>query len=70
MASSSSKQETSMQIATEEWRWEKPQEGGVGVELCFQKHLFLTFWRTVPRFRVWSSSESECVQSLGAADNE
>jgi len=27
-----------------------------------------TFWRTVPRFRVWNSSESEWVQSLGAAD--
>jgi len=27
-----------------------------------------TFWRTVLRFRVWSSSESEWVQSLCAAD--
>jgi len=30
-----------------------------GVELCFQKLFFLTFWKTVPRFRVWSSSESD-----------
>ena len=30
--------------------------------------FFLTFWRTVLRFRVWSNSESEWVQSLGAAD--
>jgi len=47
-----------------------------GVELCFQKLFFLTFWKTVPRFRVWSSSESEVlqsltwVQSLSAADNK
>ena len=34
----------------------------------FKKLFFLTFWRTVLRFRVWSSSESEWVQSLSAAD--
>jgi len=38
------------------------------VELCFFKTSSFTFWRTVLRFRVWSSSESEWVQSLCAAD--
>jgi len=32
------------------------------------KNFFLTFWKTVPRFRVWSSSESDWVQSLSAAE--
>jgi len=34
----------------------------------FLKTSSFTFWRTVLRFRVWSSSESEWVQSLCAAD--
>jgi len=44
------------------WRWEKPQEGGV--EWCVSKTLVLFCSRTVLRFRVWRSSESEWVQSL------
>ena len=35
----------------------------------FLKTSSLTFWITVLRFRVWSNSESEWVQSLCAADN-
>ena len=34
----------------------------------FLKTSSFTFWRTVLRFRVWSRSESEWVQSLCAAD--
>jgi len=34
----------------------------------FLKTSSFTFWRIVLRFRVWSSSESEWVQSLCAAD--
>jgi len=41
------------------------KKGGLN---CVFKNFFLTFWRTVLRFRVWSSSESEWVQSLCAAD--
>jgi len=36
--------------------------------IVFLKTSSVTFWRTVLRFRVWSSSESEWVQSLCAAD--
>jgi len=36
--------------------------------IVFLKTSSLTFWRTVLRFRVWSSSESEWVQSLCAAN--
>jgi len=36
--------------------------------IVFLKTSSFTFWRTVLRFRVWSSLESELVQSLCAAD--
>jgi len=48
------------------WRWEKPQERGGWI--VFLKTSSFTFWRTVLRFRVRSSSEFEWVQSLCAAD--
>jgi len=41
------------------------KKGGLN---CVFENFFLTFWKTVLRFRVWNSSESEWVQSLSAAD--
>jgi len=42
--------------------------GGGGCWIVFLKTSSFTFWWTVLRFRVWSSSESEWDQSLCAAD--
>jgi len=43
-------------VQYDDWRWEKPQEGGV--ELCFWKLILLR------SEELFSGSESEVVQSL------
>ena len=48
------------------WVGEKNHKKGGWI--VFLETSSFVFWRTVLRFRVWSSSESEWVQSLCAAD--
>ena len=41
----------------------RDSEGGkntrMGGWIVFSKNSFFTFWKTVPRFKVWNSSESD-----------